>query len=109
MGSYQVVSDTRTPETSLRLLKIAPAERVEPHYHKLSTQIYVVVTGSVQVRLGDGRFEAHPFETVRIPPLTVHGLSASTSALVLSICVPPLAPDDQHPVAPGQGGAVYNK
>lgn len=100
MGNYEVVSDTRTAETSLRLLRVRPGLEVQPHYHKRTTQVYVVLTGAVQIRLGEGTLQALPFETVRIPPLTVHGLAALEPALVLSITVPPLSPDDQHPAPP---------
>jgi mannose-6-phosphate isomerase-like protein (cupin superfamily) len=100
MGNYEVVSDTRTPETSLRLLRVWTGHEVQPHYHRRATQVYVVLTGSVRIRLGDGALDARPLEMVRVPPLTVHALSARESSLVLSITVPPLEPDDQHPAGP---------
>lgn len=98
MGDYEVLSDTRTAEASLRLLRISPGMEVRPHYHKKSTQVYVVLSGRAAIRLGEGRLQTRPFDKVEIPPLTVHGLTAPEPALVLSISVPPMAPDDQHPV-----------
>ncbi len=98
MGDYEVVSDTRTRECSLRLLRIDKGKPVMPHYHTSTSQIYVVLTGSVQVRLGEGVRPARPFESIHIPPLTVHGLESEAPALALSISVPPLDLNDQHSV-----------
>ncbi len=95
MGNYEVVSDTRTEETSLRLLRVRPGREVEPHYHRRTTQTYVVLTGAVRIRLGDGLLDARPFEKVTVPPLTVHALSAREPSLVLSISVPPVEAGDQ--------------
>ncbi len=95
MGEFEVVTDTRTEEASLRLLRISPGKEVRPHYHRKSTQVYVVLSGKVSIRLGEGVLHAEPLDKVEVPPMTVHGLSARAPSLVLSIAVPPLSLGDQ--------------
>ncbi|MEE9284488.1 MAG: cupin domain-containing protein [Dehalococcoidia bacterium] len=102
MGDYTVISDTRTAETSLRLLRLAPGQEIRPHFHTAATQVYVVLSGSVRIRLGDGTLESRPLDTVQVPPRLVHGLEANEPSVVLSITVPPLDPEDQHPAGPGE-------
>lgn len=98
MGDYEVVLDTRTAETSLRLLRVRPRKGVLPHFHRNTTQIYIVVMGAVQIQTGKRRLRARPFRTVEVPPRTIHALSASKPSLVLSVSIPPLSMDDQYPV-----------
>lgn len=97
MGDYQVVSDVRTPECSLRLLRLTPGKRVSPHFHRRTTQIYFLLEGSAVVQVGPSLREIGPNQTCRVPPGTAHAISSQVVALVLSISIPPLEADDQHP------------
>ena len=69
MGHYEVLSDTRTPECSLRLLRLSHGHRVSPHCHKNTTQIYVILEGIAQVVIQDTRSSLRPYETVRVPSM----------------------------------------
>lgn len=100
VGRYEVVAHLATPECSLRLIRITGTTSVEPHYHERTTQVYVVLEGTAELTLRRRKTRLEPYQTVTVPPFTAHGVAASDTALVLSISVPPLAPDDQHRVGP---------
>lgn len=95
-GNYEVISDVRTPECSLRLLRLGPGLTVNLHYHRETTQIYFVLSGTTWVNVeGRGRV-LKPNESLRIPPHTRHAVSSQEPALVLSISIPPLKPGDEY-------------
>jgi quercetin dioxygenase-like cupin family protein len=97
MGDYEILSHTAMPECSIRIIGMRASERVAPHYHEKSTQIYTVLEHQVEAKVGDHTFHLRPYETVRIEQGTVHSVRAvSGSALVLSLSIPPLGRDDQH-------------
>lgn len=98
MGGYKVVSSVQTEECSLRLLRLGEGETVESHYHKLTTQIYLALEGVVEVRVGSTARPLRPYEMLRVPPGTPHGLRSPGPALILSLSIPPLQVEDQHPV-----------
>lgn len=99
MGSYEVLSHTALPECSVRIIRMRVEEHVAPHFHKLSTQVYTVLEGRVEVRAGDQEQHLRPYETVRIDKDEVHSLrTPDGEALVMSLAIPPLSLDDQHVV-----------
>lgn len=99
MGDYGVLSHVEMPECSIRIIWLREAEFVAPHYHDLSTQIYTVLDREVETRIGEGTFRLRPYETVRIERGTVHSIRPLDGpALVLSLSIPPLSREDQHPV-----------
>jgi quercetin dioxygenase-like cupin family protein len=72
---------------------------VDPHFHKNSTQVYTVLEHEVEARVGDQTLRLRPYETVRIEPGVVHAIRAVDvqGALVMSLSIPPMQRDDQHP------------
>jgi len=99
VGNYEVVSHTETPECSLRLIRLGAGRQVELHYHERTTQIYFALMGEVEVTINREQRRLQPHHSARVPPFIPHGIRAvEATALVLSISVPPLARDDQHPV-----------
>lgn len=99
MGAYEILSHVEMPECSIRIISMEPAEGVALHYHETFTQIYTVLRGEVDVRLGEQHLVLRPFETVRIAPGVRHSVHpANGAARVLSIAVPPMTRDDQHVV-----------
>jgi len=98
VGDYEVVSDVETPECSLRLIRLGPSREVSVHYHEHSTQIYFGVQGQVEITVNKERRKLSPHESTRVAPFVPHGVRAEGPALVLSISVPPLAPEDQHAI-----------
>ena len=99
MGSYEVLSHTALPECSIRIIRMRVSEHVAPHFHKHSAQVYTVLESEVEVRVGDQVMRLRPYETVRIDVGQVHSIRAvDAEALVMSLSIPPMDRDDQHPV-----------
>ncbi|HUF52471.1 MAG TPA: cupin domain-containing protein [Dehalococcoidia bacterium] len=97
MGSYEVLSHTALPECSIRIIRMRVSEHVALHFHRHSAQVYTVLEGEVEVRLGEQEVKLRPYETVRIETGEVHSLrTPSGEALVMSLAIPPLSLDDQH-------------
>lgn len=98
MGQYEILSHTLLPECSIRIIRMMPEEHVNAHYHEKSSQIYTVLEHEVEARVGDHTMRLRPYETVRIDVGQVHSIRAiDAEALVMSLSIPPMDRDDQHP------------
>ena len=98
MGLYEILSHVSMPECSLRIIRMLEQEHVAPHYHENCSQIYTVLEHEVEARVGGHTLRLRPYETVRIEKGVVHSVrTLRGEALVLSLSIPPLDPDDQHP------------
>lgn len=98
MGAYEILSHVSMPDCSVRIIRMLEKERVSPHYHEKSVQIYTVLEHPVEARVGDHTLRLRPYETVRIEKGEVHSVRAlEGEALVMSLAIPPLDRDDQHP------------
>jgi len=97
-GLYEILSHVSMPECSIRIIRMLETEHVAPHYHEKCAQIYTVLEHQVEARVGDHTLRLRPYETVRIDKGIVHSVrTLGGEALVLSLSIPPLDPDDQHP------------
>lgn len=86
------------PECSIRILRMRETANVPRHYHEKCAQIYTVLEQEVEARVGDRTLRLRPYETVHIAKGVPHSVRAARdSALVLSLSIPPLDRDDQHP------------
>lgn len=101
MGAYEVLSHVDLPECSLRLLRLGGEKRVHLHYHEKCTQVYFVVQGTAEVTVGNDTRKLKARESARAPVLVPHGVRSDDRAVVLSVSVPPLDLEDQHPVEEG--------
>ena len=98
MGEYEILSHVEMPECSIRIIGMKESEQVALHYHEKCAQIYTVLEHEVEARVDDRTMRLRPYETVRIEKGVVHSVrSLGGEALVLSLSIPPLDPDDQHP------------
>ena len=95
MGDYQVLADIRMPECSLRVLQLSPGKEVHLHLHHQVTQVYFVIEGHATAIIAGEKKKLGPKESLRVPIDTPHAISTESSAIVLSISIPPLRPDDQ--------------
>ena len=95
MGDYQVLADMRTPECSLRILRLSPGRTVNFHVHHKTTQVYFVIEGDAMATVAGEDKKLGPMESLRVPVDTPHALSTESTAIVLSISIPPLRLDDQ--------------
>jgi quercetin dioxygenase-like cupin family protein len=71
---------------------------VPKHYHVGSNEIQYVISGSGTFWLGNEQHQIHPGDLIIIPKGTAHAGNVATSGefKVLSIKLPPQAPDDKH-------------
>ena len=98
MGLYEILSHVSMPECSIRIIRMMETEHVAPHYHEKCSQIYTVLEQQVEARVGDHTLRLRPYETVRVEKGVVHSIrTLGGEALVLSLSIPPLDQDDQHP------------
>lgn len=68
-------------------------EDTVPHYHKKTTEIYVVLEGEGYVELDGQRIPVKPFTAVYIPPMCRH--RAIGNLEILNIPIPPFDPEDE--------------
>lgn len=95
---YDILSHISMPECSIRIIRMQATEQVAPHYHEHCVQIYTVLERQVEAHVGENTMRLRPYETVRIDKKVVHSVRALESdALVMSLSIPPLERDDQHP------------
>ena len=98
MGDYEILSHVAMPECSIRIIGMKETEQVALHYHENCAQIYTVLEQEVEARVGDRTMRLRPYETVRIEKGVPHAVRAiGGPALVLSLSIPPLEREDQHP------------
>jgi hypothetical protein len=71
------------------------------HNHKRQEEIYVLVTGSARMKLGDDVVEMEPWTAVRVAPETMRGLEAGPDgAELILVGAPNTGPGDGN-VVPG--------
>jgi len=95
MGDYQVLADMRMPECSLRILRLSRGKTVNLHVHRKTTQVYFVIEGDAMANVAGEDKKLGSMESLRVPIDTPHALSTESTAIVLSISIPPLRLDDQ--------------
>ena len=95
MGNYQVLADMRMPECSLRILRLSRGKTVNLHVHRKTTQVYFVIEGDAVATVAGEDKKLGPMESLRVPIDTPHAISTESTAIVLSISIPPLRLDDQ--------------
>jgi quercetin dioxygenase-like cupin family protein len=78
--------------------RLAPNFRVPfGHTHNVQEEAYVVVSGSVRVRLGDEVHELNEWDVVRVPKDTARGFEAGPEGVeLLAIGAPNTGPGDAN-------------
>lgn len=98
MGEYEILSHTEMPECSIRIIGMKETEEVALHYHEKCAQVYTVLENEIEAHVGGRTMRLRPYETVRIEKGTPHAVRAVNGpALVMSLSIPPLDREDQHP------------
>jgi mannose-6-phosphate isomerase-like protein (cupin superfamily) len=100
VGNYSLLEDFECPTASIRVIQLkASDERVEPHAHRRSMQLYVVLSGEAVVESDNIERRLEPYTPFAVWPGSAHGLRPVTEeAIVMNISIPPLAADDQAPL-----------
>ena len=89
---HWLVSIRSLPRASLRF---APGAKAHGHRHKQQEEIYVLVTGSAEMKVGDDLIELQPFDAVRVPPHVMRGIRGGPEgAEVIAVGAPNTGPGD---------------
>ncbi|HDP34210.1 MAG TPA: cupin domain-containing protein [Candidatus Hydrogenedentes bacterium] len=64
------------------------------HYHKATTEIYVVLAGDGEIELDGKRHPIRPGDVILIPPEMRHAAHGQLS--IMNIVYPPFDPADEH-------------
>ena len=76
-------------------LRFAPGAKAHGHRHKRQEEIYVLVSGSASMKVGDDELELRPFDAVRVPPQVMRGIKGGPDgAEVIAIGAPNTGPGD---------------
>lgn len=75
---------------SLAEARIAVGGSTTPHRHPETEEIYYILEGTGEMRIGDERQEVHPGDAIAIPPGASHELrnTGNTVLKLLCCCVP---------------------
>jgi mannose-6-phosphate isomerase-like protein (cupin superfamily) len=75
---------------SLAEARVAPGVSTTPHYHPLTEEIYYILEGAGQMRLGEELQTVGPGDAIAIPPGQVHSISntGNTTLKLLCCCAP---------------------
>lgn len=100
VGNYSLLEDFECPSASVRVIRMtAGEERVEPHVHRRSMQLYVVLSGQAVVESDNVERVLEPYRPFAVWPGSPHGVRPTTDeAVVMNISIPPLGVDDQGPL-----------
>lgn len=76
-------------------VRLAPGAKGVAHRHKRQEEIYVLVSGSASMKVGDDELELRPFDAVRVPPHVMRGIKGGPDgAEVIAIGAPNTGPGD---------------
>jgi thiamine-phosphate pyrophosphorylase len=70
------------PQIEVALATISPGEGVGPHVHHVHADVFYVLEGELDLRLGDGTVRVPPGSCVTAPPHLVHGFRNRTDDTV---------------------------
>lgn len=60
-------------------------EKARPHFHKVSEEIYYILSGNGRVRVGDLILKIRRGDTIYIPIKKVHALENTSSSRILKV------------------------
>jgi mannose-6-phosphate isomerase-like protein (cupin superfamily) len=80
-------------------LRFSPGFNPEGHAHKRQEEIYVLVSGRAQAKVGDQVVDLEPWTAIRVPPETPRALRAvgAEDAVFVAVGAPNTGPGDALP------------
>ena len=95
---FRYINRVNVPETNLSciLVEMAPGEISDLHHHNKSQEIYFVIEGKGQIRLGDRTIIVNPGDAVHIPTRVKHSIENDGEILMQLFVVnsPPYQEND---------------
>jgi mannose-6-phosphate isomerase-like protein (cupin superfamily) len=75
---------------SLAEARLAPGQQTAPHFHRRTEEIYYILSGEGEMRLGDETAGVGPGDAIAIPPGAVHTIiNTGRQTLVFLCCCAP--------------------
>ena len=76
-------------------LRLGPGAKAHGHRHKRQEEIYVVVDGSAEMKVGDDVIELTRWSAVRVPPHVMRGIKGGPEgAEIIAVGAPNTGPGD---------------
>ena len=86
-----------TPAQSLAEAMLAPGQRTQRHYHRLSEEIYLILDGAGAMEVDGATEQVTAGDAILIPPGAWHELVAGPAgARLLCCCAPAYSHDDTY-------------
>ena len=81
---------------SLAEARLLPGCSTTPHYHRVTEEIYFIVSGTAEMTLGDATRTVGPGDAIAIPPGEIHQITntGDVTLHLLCCCAPPYEHDD---------------
>jgi len=79
---------------SLAEARVAPGQTTQPHYHPRTEEIYYILQGQGEMRLGSERRMVGPGDAIAIPPGMPHQITSTGDGTLLFLCC--CAPGYEH-------------
>jgi mannose-6-phosphate isomerase-like protein (cupin superfamily) len=79
---------------SLAEARVRPGARTTPHYHPQTEEIYYILSGEAQMRIGDETAAVVPGDAIAIPPGQVHHITNTGDKPLVFLCC--CAPGYEH-------------
>jgi quercetin dioxygenase-like cupin family protein len=77
------------------LVRYAPGVKAHGHRHKRQEEIYVLVNGSAEMKVGDDVIELKPWHAVRVPAHVMRGIKGGPEGCeVIAVGAPNTGPGD---------------
>jgi quercetin dioxygenase-like cupin family protein len=77
------------------LVRYAPGVKAHGHRHKRQEEIYVLVKGSAEMKVGDDVIELKPWHAVRVPAHVMRGIKGGPEGCeVIAVGAPNTGPGD---------------
>jgi len=85
---------------SLAKVTLPPGKKSVPHYHKISTESYIILSGTAALHIDQQQATLEPGEAVLMSPHELHQISNLTNSDVvfIAVCVPAWQPDDSFEI-----------
>jgi quercetin dioxygenase-like cupin family protein len=84
------IFDNNSQDEIVELVELQPQSEYIPHYHKNSSAIVYIISGTGLMQLKDNLIEYKPGTRISIPAGVMHGFKTTTRTLFLSIQSPPI-------------------
>jgi mannose-6-phosphate isomerase-like protein (cupin superfamily) len=81
-------------QQSLAEARLLPGASTTPHYHRVTEEIYYLLSGQARMRIGEEIRRVGPGDAIAIPPGLIHQITNTGGETLLFLCT--CAPAYEH-------------